>query len=351
MDFSSQIKQWYAQNKRDLPWRRTSDPYKIWLSEIILQQTRVDQGMAYYLKFTEHFPTVFDLANASEDNVLKLWQGLGYYSRARNLHFTAKYIVAELDGKFPSNHKGILTLKGVGSYTAAAIASFCFNIPAPVIDGNVYRVLSRYFGIEEPIDTTTGKKIFEALAEELIDRKDPATHNQAIMEFGALQCTPKSPNCTSCPLADSCMALEKGLIETLPIKSKKLKQRDRFFNYIVLNEGNYIYINKRTGKGIWQNLYDFPLIESSQRLTEAEIPEHPDFRTLTDNNSIEILAISSEYKHILSHQKIHAIFWEIKLSAKAKNLRQYERIIKNKINDFALPKLIENYIGKHQEYQ
>ena len=225
MVFSKRLKQWYLQNKRELPWRSTQDPYKIWLSEIIMQQTRVEQGLPYYLRFTEAYPNVHSLANAPEQEVLKLWQGLGYYSRARNLHTTAIRVSKELDGNFPDHYKELKTLKGVGDYTASAIASFCFNEPVAVVDGNVYRVLSRVFGVETPINSTQGIKEFKALAQELIDHKDPATFNQAIMEFGAIQCKPQNPLCETCPFNDVCLALKNDQIKELPVKIKKTKIR------------------------------------------------------------------------------------------------------------------------------
>ena len=235
--FSEKIIAWYDQNKRDLPWRNTKDAYLIWLSEIILQQTRVDQGMDYYLKFAKEFPTVKHLAKADNEKVMKLWQGLGYYSRARNLHTTAKIISEKYHGKFPDEYSDILSLKGVGNYTAAAIASFAFNKPYAVVDGNVYRVLARVFGIESPIDSTQGKKEFETLATELLDRKKPASHNQAIMELGALQCKPVNPDCSICALNTMCFAYSKKRINELPVKAKKTKVRNRYFNYIVLLDG------------------------------------------------------------------------------------------------------------------
>ncbi|MFB0925151.1 MAG: A/G-specific adenine glycosylase, partial [Vicingaceae bacterium] len=233
MGFSEKLIVWYNEHKRDLPWRKTTDPYQIWLSEIILQQTRVNQGLDYFNKFIKKHPDIHSLAQSSEKDVLNLWQGLGYYSRARNLHFTAKYISNELNGEFPTEYKDILNLKGVGEYTAAAIASFAYKEAYPVVDGNVYRVLSRMFGIENPIDSTEGKKVFKQLATELIDTKNPDTYNQAIMEFGALQCTPKKPNCEDCPYLLECFAYKNGLITELPKKEKKIKQRNRYFNYLV----------------------------------------------------------------------------------------------------------------------
>ncbi len=273
MSFSKTLITWYLDNKRDLPWRKTKDPYHIWLSEIMLQQTRVAQGLPYFLAFTEAFPTVFDLAKADEEKVLKLWQGLGYYSRARNLHATAKYISEELSGNFPNNYKDLLKLKGIGEYTAAAIASFSFKECVPVVDGNVYRVLSRYFDIETDIASSGAKKEFTQLASELIDKKKPELFNQAIMEFGALQCVPKSPDCNSCPLDNSCLALAKNKVSQLPIKLKKQKITNRFFNYLlVIDNKNQAIINKRTQKGIWHNLYEFPFENSFDYET---LKKHP----------------------------------------------------------------------------
>ena len=267
MTFSNILIKWYLQNKRDMPWRNTTNPYYIWLSEIILQQTRVEQGTAYYLKFVEIFPTVYDLASAKESEVLKLWQGLGYYSRARNLHFTGNYIVNELNGQFPSTYNEILKLKGVGDYTASAIASFCFDEPTAVVDGNVYRVLSRFFDIETPINSTKGIKYFKELAQELIDVDNAATHNQSIMEFGARMCKPQNPDCEICPLNDKCLALQQNKIKSLPVKDKKIKLKKRFFNYLVLvSSDEKTILNLREGKGIWQGLYEFPLVESEKTI-------------------------------------------------------------------------------------
>lgn len=339
MRFSIDLIEWYKKNKRDLPWRKTNDPYTIWLSEIILQQTRVDQGLSYYYKFIENYPTVNDLAKAPEDEVLKHWQGLGYYSRARNLHFTAKLITNQYKGKFPDNYKSILALKGVGEYTAAAISSFSYNQPYPVIDGNVYRVLSRVFGIEEAIDSTNGKKTFKALAEELIDKKNPATYNQAIMEFGALQCTPKKPKCESCIFNLECFALKNKMIEVLPKKEKKIKQTTRFFNYLVIHDGDYIYLKQRTGKDIWKGLYDFPLIE-----TKKELKQNSEVKTCLSNPKLKIISQTEPTKHILSHQKIYATFWKLEINKLLAIKSDYIKIKLKEINNYPVPKLIENYI-------
>ncbi|MDY7394931.1 A/G-specific adenine glycosylase [Aureibaculum sp. 2210JD6-5] len=313
MDFSKVLINWYLQNKRDLPWRKTEDPYCIWLSEIILQQTRVNQGLTYYEKFITSFPTVFHLAKADEKAVLNLWQGLGYYSRARNLHFSARYIVDELGGKFPNTYKDLLKLKGVGDYTASAIASICYNEPCAVVDGNVYRVLARYFGIETAINSTEGVKIFKKLAQELLDDKDPATFNQAIMEFGATQCKPKNPDCSVCPFQNSCKALAKNEINDLPFKNRKVKVRNRFFNYlVVIDKNNGIILNQRTGNGIWKNLYQFPLIETSKEIDIKELINIDEFhRTVNANTSNISLFNEIPIIHKLTHQHLSVKFWVI----------------------------------------
>lgn len=346
--FSKKIITWYQQNKRDLPWRNTKEAYLIWLSEIILQQTRVDQGMSYYLKFAKEFPTVKHLAKAENEKVMKLWQGLGYYSRARNLHTTAKIITDEYKGKFPDQYDDILLLKGVGEYTAAAIASFAFDKPHAVVDGNVYRVLSRVFGIETPIDSSIGKKEFYSLANELMDKKNPATHNQAIMELGAIQCKPASPDCSICPLNTMCFAYSKKRISELPVKEKKTKVRNRYFNYIVLNHKTSTAINKRTEKDIWTNLYDFPLIETNEELNEETFLRSKEWKNFITTSKYTVKSVSASYKHILSHQKIYARFWEIDCKDSFEKLLSKTCITINKhdIHKYAVPRLIENYIEK-----
>ena len=313
MRFSNILVEWYLQNKRDLPWRQTLNPYYIWMSEIILQQTRVDQGMAYYFKFIECFPNVFALASATEEEVLKLWQGLGYYSRARNLHFSAKYIVNELEGNFPTTYKGVLKLKGVGDYTASAVASICFNEPTAVVDGNVYRVLARCFGIDTAINSSKGIKEFKQLAQELIDVKIPGTHNQAIMEFGARMCKPQNPDCEICPLNSSCLALANNKVKELPVKEKKIKIRNRYFNYLVVQtEDNKTKLVKRN-KGIWLNLYEFPLIECDLVIDEKELIEHEYFKELFNLSNVSIRLFNKEVMvHKLSHQHIYTNFWIVK---------------------------------------
>jgi A/G-specific adenine glycosylase len=340
MTFSNQLIYWYLQNNRDLPWRKTKNPYFIWLSEIMLQQTRVNQGLAYYLTFTAEFPTVFDLANASESKVLKLWQGLGYYSRARNLHFSAKYIANELNGVFPSTYNDIKTLKGVGDYTASAIASICFNEDAAVVDGNVYRVLARYFGIDTAINSSKGIKEFKELAQTLIDKTQPGAHNQAIMDFGALHCKPQNPLCETCPLNESCVALQKQLIKELPVKEKKIKIKKRYFNYLVfVSDANETTLSERKGKGIWQGLYQFPLVESSESINLETLIQLEDFNELTAVKNEITLFNEKEIVHKLSHQHISTKFWIVK--GNALNL---ESINWEEVEKLPVPVLIANFL-------
>ncbi|MGB5646633.1 A/G-specific adenine glycosylase [Muriicola sp.] len=310
--FSKTILHWYSRNKRPLPWRNTRDPYKIWLSEIILQQTRVAQGLPYYHRFIENYPKVHQLAAASESEVLKLWQGLGYYSRARNLHFTAKTITANYDGQFPDSYKELLKLKGVGDYTASAISSICFNEARPVVDGNVYRVLARYFGVDLPINSSEGIRYFKKLAVEVMDATSIADYNQAIMEFGALQCTPQRPVCDQCPLNTGCMALQQAKIAMLPVKLKKNKVTIRYFNYLVfIDQQGYTKLNKRTGKGIWQHLYEFPLIETDSLQEEAKI--YGDVSSMAGKIKDFVLWKEDPVIHKLSHQHLITRFWIVEL--------------------------------------
>lgn len=344
MKFSNILIYWYLQNKRVLPWRETKNPYFIWLSEIMLQQTRVAQGLAYYLKFTTAFPTVFDLAKAEETTVLKMWQGLGYYSRARNLHFSAKQIAAELNGAFPKNYKEIIKLKGIGDYTASAIASICFKEPTAVVDGNVYRVLSRHFGIQTAINSTTGIKEFKALAQTLIDQTQPGTFNQAIMDFGALHCKPQKPLCETCPFSDSCVALEKKQTKELPVKEKKIKVSKRYFNFLVLKTVNdKTILTERKGKGIWRGLYQFPLIERKKNCTQREITSSEEFLDLFPKETTISLFNTKEIVHKLSHQHLHTQFWIIE-TKKVKS----ETIFWKNIQDFPVPVLIANFLDAFQ---
>lgn len=340
MKFSNTLIFWYLQNKRDLPWRKTKNPYFIWLSEIMLQQTRVAQGLDYYQKFTTNFPTVFDLANADESTVLKMWQGLGYYSRARNLHFSAKQIVSDFNGEFPSKFKDIIKLKGVGDYTASAIASIAFNEPTAVVDGNVYRVLSRYFGINTPINSSKGIKEFKELAQSLIDKSQPGTFNQAIMDFGAIQCKPKKPLCMFCPFSESCLALQKNLIEVLPVKEKKVKVKKRYFNYLVVKtKDDKTMLTERKGKGIWQGLYQFPLVEETHMITKEELLASDKFNELFPNDVSISLFNKKDIVHKLSHQHLYTQFWVIE----TEQLSSANISWKN-IEDYPVPVLIANFL-------
>jgi len=343
MRFSKTLIQWYLQNKRDLPWRNDTNPYTIWLSEIMLQQTRVAQGLPYFLRFTKAFPTVFDLANANEEEVLKLWQGLGYYSRARNLHKTAKQIAFEFYGEFPKTHKDLLHLKGIGEYTAAAIASFAYNESVPVVDGNVYRVLSRYFDMETDIASAGAKKEFTHLAAELLPKTQANIFNQAIMEFGALQCVPKNPNCGICVFNDSCLGLQKKKVAQLPVKSKKTKVTNRHFNYLIFSdESNKTIISKRNQKGIWHNLYEFPLIETEAAESDMVVLELIQNQNFINNSIREIQLYNSEsIVHKLSHQHLAIKFWKVKVEGKLLN-----GIDCKSASKFPFPIVIYNFIEK-----
>lgn len=340
MTFSAQIISWYKQNKRDLPWRGIKDPYKIWLSEIILQQTRVEQGTPYYIRFIEKFPTIHNLAEAQEEEILKLWQGLGYYSRARNLHFAAKQVILDFDGKFPNKYEDILSLKGIGEYTAAAIASFAYDLPHAVIDGNVYRLLARYFGIHIIINSTEGKKTFSALANELLDKQNVNEYNQGIMEFGSQQCKPFNPDCNTCPLQESCVAFLKKSVDVLPMKLKKNKQKKLYFDYFFIEYDGYTYLKKRRNKGIWQNLYDFPLIENEKKPNKKEIISKA---KLFLNDSFEVFKSSKEYKHILSHRAIFARFWSIKILSEP-TFKNIQKIPLEDLEKYPIPRLIELFL-------
>lgn len=342
MKFAPTIINWYLSNKRDLPWRHTKDPYKIWISEIILQQTRVNQGLKYYLKFINHFPKVADMAKASEDEILKLWQGLGYYSRARNLHTTAKIIHKEYNDTFPGNYKALLKLKGVGPYTAAAIASFAYNEAQAVVDGNVYRLLSRYYGIHTPINSTEGQKEFAKLAQELIDTKQAGTYNQAIMEFGAIQCKVKQVDCESCPLKNSCKSYASNLQDLLPVKIKKTKIRHRYFDYFILSHKNKYQLQQRLEKDIWIKLYEFPLLESDCLVDEKQIMTTDWWQENIPDKS-EIKKIETAKIHKLSHQHIHARFWYVE-TYKKPEIESCISVAKDQLEEYAVPKLIADYL-------
>ena len=338
---------WYQANKRDLPWRKTSDPYHIWISEIILQQTRVNQGMDYYLRFVERFPTVYDLANAHEDEVLKYWQGLGYYSRARNIYKAAQQIVEKFNGEFPKVHSEVLQLSGIGDYTAAAICSMAYDQPFAVVDGNVYRVLSRLFEIKTPIDSGAGKKLFAELAQKLLSTAEPATHNQAMMEFGALQCIPTSPNCEICPLKMVCAAFKSNEISNLPVKSLKTKTTNRYFNYLFIRHNKTTFLQKRIAKDVWQNLYEFPLIESDKLFEVSELIGNNDFQKLFKGIAkVEITDTTNPIKHILSHRVILAQFITVIISESNNEIRKFVEVPLNEIDRFAVSRLTELFLEK-----
>lgn len=358
--FSKKLINWYLENKRNLPWRQTRDPYRIWLSEIILQQTRVEQGKPYYFSFTETYPTVFDLAAAKEDEVMRLWQGLGYYSRARNLHATAKMVAYAMDGKFPDTYKGLKQLKGVGDYTASAIASICFDEAQAVVDGNVYRVLSRIYGIEEEINTTTGQRIFKELAQKLIDKKDPATFNQAIMEFGATHCKPKNPYCLHCPFNEKCVALATNKIDELPKKKGKIKVKDRFFHFMLFRESDKIALMRREGKGIWHGLYQFPLLELDKNMPEENVVQHIEASVLNGDLSRFIFALSEKAAetpapyikklnetpvlHKLSHQNLYIDFYEMQVE----QIDPKFAVAIEALDSYALPRAIDRFLEKYK---
>ena len=337
MSVSFWVIDWYLKHKRVLPWRECSDPYRIWVSEIILQQTRIAQGLDYYLRFIEQFPDIESLANASEDDVLLLWQGLGYYSRARNMHTAAKEIMERHQGVFPSSYVEIRALKGVGDYTAAAIASFAYKLPYATLDGNVFRVLSRYFGISTPIDSPAGKREFQTLAQELIDPKRPDLFNQGMMDLGATICLPSSPLCHECPLADSCLANGMKEQTLFPVKAKKIVPKERFFLYLVVLDDGHAYIRKRGGKDIWKGLYEFPMIEVDKPIEEAEIG-HLLQQFSSDFTNITLHEISDERLHILTHQRLHARF--VTATGKPTQTCEYLRVPIEELSNYAFPQLL-----------
>ncbi len=338
MNFAREIANWYYNNKRDLPWRHTTDAYIIWLSEIILQQTRVEQGMPYFHRFAERYPDVKSLAAASEDEVLKIWQGLGYYSRGRNMLKTAQMVVNNHGGVFPSTYNELIKLKGIGEYTASAIASFAGNEARAVVDGNVYRVLSRFFGITEPINSNKAKKLYQQLADEVLDTNQPALHNQAMMEFGALLCKPKNPACGICPVRLDCYAFKHNAVNALPVKLKKLKVKERYLNYFLVTDGDRILMNKRDETDIWAGMYDLPLIETLQLLPVTEVLNLPESKFYFGENNIADTD-APVVKHILTHQKLYVRL--IKLNKPPLKLEQKWFYIEvEKLKYLALPKII-----------
>ena len=338
---------WYAENHRDLPWRHQPSPYQVWLSEVILQQTRVNQGLEYYLRFVERWPTVGDLANATEEEVLKMWQGLGYYSRARNLHQCARQVMKEHGGVFPADHKKLLELKGIGNYTAAAIASIAFNLPWAVVDGNVYRVLSRLYDIDTPINITEGQNLFARLADELLNQEQPGLHNQALMEFGALHCTPKNPACLQCPLQAQCLAFEKQTVMQRPVKLAKTKVKTHYLNYLVIKSQGKVYLHKRSGNGIWRNLYDFPCIESDCPMTVEEVTGSDEFLQLIGKKAYTITKVSPIFTHKLTHRTLIAQFIEIKLEEEFLKIQTKDLFLtpESDLGNYPIPRLIDLYLN------
>jgi A/G-specific adenine glycosylase len=345
MNFTKILTKWYDKNKRDLPWRRTSDPYRIWVSEIILQQTRIEQGWDYYLRFIEKFPDVRSLAAAEEEDVLKLWQGLGYYSRARNMYAAAGQIMSLHHGVFPSTFDEIRNLKGIGDYTAAAISSICFGIPAPVVDGNVLRLFSRFFGIKEAVDSQKGKNAVLEKAKELIGHRHPGDFNQSIMEFGALQCKPV-PDCKVCPLKSGCVAFQLDHVSDFPFKSKKQGQRTRYFNYLFITTGKgknrSVFLNKRTGKDIWKNLFDFPLIETKKAISFEMLILQKEWTEFFRGKKVTLLKESKIYRHILTHQIIVAKFYHLEISSEPG--LPFQEVTINDLGKYPVPRLIDRYL-------
>ena len=342
MNFARAILNWYMVNKRDLPWRNTNDPYSVWLSEIILQQTRIAQGLPYYLKFINKYPTINSLARANENDILILWQGLGYYSRARNLLKTAKFIVDQCNGKFPSTYTELIKLKGIGEYTASAISSICFNERRAVLDGNVYRVISRFYGIDVPVNNHFGKKFYMDYAQKLAPKKSCGDYNQGIMDFGSLICKPKSPLCDKCILEKDCIASNMKNINYFPVKLKKNAPKITHFNYLVLLDSDHmIWINK-IKNGIWKNLFQFPMIESKKELNKTQVLSNEIFKSIAPiSNSDIILFNSSPIIHKLSHKTIYAKFWILPVEHSNSNSIKF-----SDVNKYPIPRLIEKFLDK-----
>ena len=338
--------QWYAENCRDLPWRHHPTPYQVWISEVILQQTRVSQGYEYYLRFVERWPTVGDLAAATEEEVLKMWQGLGYYSRARNLHRCAQQVVEQYGGEFPADYGQLRKLQGIGAYTAAAIASIAFGLPHAVVDGNVYRVLARLFDIDTPINNMEGQQGFARLADELLNREQPSLHNQALMEFGALLCTPQNPDCLHCPLQDQCLAFAHQTVLQRPVKLPKTKVTTRYFNYLVLHFEDKVYLRRRSGNDIWKNLYDFPCVESNEPMPVEEVLASDSFLQLIEKQAFTVIRTSPVYTHKLTHRTIFAQFIEIKLSQELLRIETKGLILtpESDLGNYPIPRLIDLYL-------
>lgn len=345
MDFSRKLIEWYLRDGRDLPWRQTKDPYKIWVSEIILQQTRVAQGMEYYFRFIERFPDVKVLAAASEDEVLKLWQGLGYYSRARNMREAAKSVVAKFGGVFPKEYADVRALKGVGDYTAAAICSFAYDLPYPAVDGNAYRVLSRVFRVDDCIDTPQGKRAFAELSLEVMDKRRPALYNQAMMDLGATVCLPAAPDCEACPLKEGCALSGSSEVSDYPKKGKKVVSRDRYFVYLAVEDGGKTYLRRREGKDIWKGLYEYPMVELPAPL--SEMADQAWMKPLAEEFSdLLLLGEPVMKKHVLTHQNIHAVFFRAEGHFLRRADSVYIEVEKEKLGEYAVSRLMERYLSE-----
>ena len=346
-DISRKLCEWYDSHKRDLPWRSTCSPYLIWVSEVILQQTQVAQGLDYYNRFVRRFPDVASLAAADEDEVLRYWQGLGYYSRARNMRMAAIDVMDRFGGAFPKRYEDVLSLKGIGEYTAAAIVSFAWNKPYPVVDGNVFRVLSRLFAINTPIDTGQGKKEFSALAASLLDPANAGTHNQAIMELGALVCTPRDPDCVACPLVDACLAYATNEMTSYPVKQGKINRRTRHFLYLYIICKEKTWIRRRQQGDIWTGLYEFPLIETEKMIPVERLGERKEVRALLGGESnAQILEIKTGVKHILSHQLLFLSFVKVKIDEPLPVLSSYQEVKVKDLGDYAVPQPIHDYLTR-----
>lgn len=346
MDFKNILLAWYRENRRELPWRETSNPYFIWISEIILQQTRVVQGIGYYYRFVESFPTIDALARADEDEVLKVWQGLGYYTRARNLHAAAKLIVEKYDGVIPESYEKLLKIKGIGPYSAGAIASFAFKRPVPAIDGNVYRIIARVFGLFASPYTAKGKGEFFSLVSDLMDKKSPDSFNQALLDFGALQCVPQSPKCSICQFVSYCYAYRNNMIASLPVKAKKIVPKNRYFTYLLIRFNEYTFISKRKSNDIWHSLYEFPLIETDKLPLPEDLVNIKEWKQLLEGSNASIVYFSSPVKHQLSHQTILSQYVIVDISEVTEKLKNsYKCVKRGSVSNYSTPKLIDNFLA------
>jgi A/G-specific adenine glycosylase len=350
MQVSAVIINWYNQNKRDLPWRKTNSPYHIWLSEIILQQTRIAQGLDYYLRFIEKYPRIEDLANASFDEVLKLWQGLGYYSRARNMHNSARMLVAEYGGRIPDNYTDLIRMKGVGPYTAAAVASIAFRQPVALVDGNVSRVLARIYAVKEPVNSGAGKALLSRLANEILDPLQPGIHNQALMEFGSLVCLPKNPLCGNCVLSEICRANLNHETDLFPKKERKIKLRTRYFNYLFIQYQEFTYLHKRNQKDIWHLLYEFPLIETESPVSFERLTQQPEWKIFFGDRQVKLLDGPKQYKHQLTHQTLHCSFYHLKVNVRPEfQGDDYFPVPFDRMDKFAFPRAITRYLFEQKQ--